>query len=530
MAAGLLQISSSLFKHLYFYFLFATLALIIVFFVRSRRFFLQELLRQDPLHLILVFVAFVIAFYLRAHYFRDGITADFFSEQLSVANSFYYYKQAFLCNAGRFSSCLSSGPPIHPNGFAFLIYLFFSVLGNSFSSYILCSALISSLTVFAVYYLALLLFDDPRCGTIAGFIFAFLPEHIKVTDTRPVVAASILFIMLTVIALLLSLRHRKDRGLFFLSLLTLVFCANMRYENLILLFVFLIAYRLYGLPQLRPPAIAACAGISALLSLPLVLMHLNSHDAVVSMFGRQSVFGGAFEKLALNLTAYFRYWSSPSAFSRLLYLPALIGLTVVAAERRYRRTLGLLGAWTALYAVLYLFHKNIGYPRYAMHLFPQYVLLTALGCSLAVKGSAALLAAPLKPAWRPRIRVILLVLAITLTSLCLSGLRRPLGSSVTAEYAGLLEGVCDDDYIITDDTKAMVFLDHNFAFFNYGGYDADFLRSRMQEGAGVYLLEWDGMCEHYRGYQLHCDTFFSDFRFLEVGRSGRYRLLKASSI
>lgn len=508
------------FKEGYFYFLFVHFSSIVFLVVLKRNVFLRAFANTKKFHLILVLIAFLSAFYIRAHYFRDGIIPQFFTEQLSVANSFFYSREASMCNLGQFDACISSGRPIHPGGFAFLIWTFFALFGNSYPTYVLCSAVWSSLAVPAIYFLAVLLLDDSCAGVIASFIFAFLPQLIMITDLRPVVSCSILWIMLSIITLLVSRKHADDRQLCFLSFLTLFFAANMRYENIGLIFVFAVAYGIY-----RPAAWRMGLKyllISAAVSLPVFIMHVPSQDVFLSMFGRESVIGGAFHKLLLNLSAYSAYWSTSGYFYRPLYLFLAAGFLLLALSSKYRRVIVLVISWVLIYAAAYLFHKNIGYTRYAMHLFPQYALITALGMSHLIR---------LVTGWHQRIPRyiphVLLAASVTVVSLKLSGFIYPPEASVAGEYAPILSGVSSRDYIITDDANSMVFFDRNFAIFNYGGYKKDFLRSEMKKGAGIYLLAWDRMCERYADYAPNCNDFFADFSFFEVAQIGRYTLYKA---
>ena len=514
------------FTKTYFYFLFINILLILFLFVKRRAVFLKELKKINKFHLLLVFIAFLIAFYFRSHYFRDGIAYKFFTEQFSVANSFYYDKQAFICNAGKFSACDSNISPIHPNGFAFLVYLFFVFLGNSFSTYTLCASLVSSLTVLAVYFLAVLLFKDSQAGVIASFIFAFLSEHIRITDSRAVIAGSILFIIISLITLLVSLKNKRDNQLYLLSFLTLFFCANMRYENIILLCVFFVAYLLYRPADLKYSTILKYLFISFIISLPLFVFHIFSKDALISILGKQAVLGGSFNKLSLNIRSYYNYLSSAHYFCQPLYLFALLGIFVLFLNRNYRKVLGVMLSWIFVYCIIYLFHKNIGYHRYAMHLFPQYVLLISLGVSYLIHLVHKLYSRIPNFKLKDLTSNLLLVVFIVFISFKLIGLINPRHSPAAVDYSDILSEVKSNDYVILDDTNSMVFLRHNFVIFNYNGYDKRLLRSKLEKGSDIYLLAWEGMCEYYNQYKPCCTMFFRDFSFVELKKSGRYILYK----
>lgn len=514
------------FKDFYFYFLGVNFLLILALFVKRRAAFFDAFKDLNKFHLLLVFIAFLTALYFRSHYFRDGIAYKFFTEQFSVANSFYYYKQAFICNAGRFSACDSSIAPIHPGGFAFLVYLFFLIFGNSFSAYTLCAALISSLTIVAVYFLAILLLKDSKAGVVASFIFTFLSEHIRITETRAVIAASILFVIISIITLLVYLKNQKDSELCLLSFLTLFFSANIRYENIILLFVFFVAYYLYRKIDWNYSMVFKNLFISSLISLPLLIMHLVSQDALSAILGKESVIGGSFDKLFLNIDAYCRYLSSGYYFYQPLYLFLLLGIFILLFKTDHRKVSVVIFSWAIVYSIAYLFHKNIGYHRYAMHLFPQYTLLISLGVSSLIGGIYKLILKIHNFRFKVFIPNLLLAISIMLISFKLLGLIPPARTSEAVDYSEILNEVNENDYVILDDTNSMVFLDHNFIIFNYHGYNKKLLLSKLNQGSEVYLLVWKGMCQHYQRYRAHCDIFFSDFPFIELKKLNKYTLYK----
>ena len=128
-----------------------------------------------------------------------------------------------------------------PPGWPFLISLGFLAFGEDEQVGFFLSALFGSLSILLIFFLCFLLFRRERAGLWAAALLAFFPLHIIWSHSAETNIPSVFFILFTLTALFFYQRV-KDAAFLFLTSILFLLSVSMRYENVLLAFLFLIAF------------------------------------------------------------------------------------------------------------------------------------------------------------------------------------------------------------------------------------------------------------------------------------------------
>ncbi|MBI3554063.1 MAG: glycosyltransferase family 39 protein [Elusimicrobia bacterium] len=194
-----------------------------------------------------------------------------------------------LARLGRFAESLAGGRPdldvlevpTWPGLYHVLLALCLRVRPSGETAPFILNAVLSSLSVAALYAASMLLLGDALAALLAALVWAVSPLHLQFSVSGDLTACSLLWIAVSFAALGVHLR-RSSRDSYLLLLASLALAANARFENMLLAPVFAAALTRSG-RKWRPNdglARLAEAAFAALLAAPLLLAARNRHNGL----------------------------------------------------------------------------------------------------------------------------------------------------------------------------------------------------------------------------------------------------------
>lgn len=130
-------------------------------------------------------------------------------------------------------------------GWPFILRIAFSTFGLSNWVAINTSVFLGALTVFLVFFTALMITGRKNFALISALLFSLFPAHVRWSATAEANVASLFFIVLSVF-FSFSYYQSKDYKLLWLSLVSIAFASQFRAENYILPLLFLIGCIIYN--------------------------------------------------------------------------------------------------------------------------------------------------------------------------------------------------------------------------------------------------------------------------------------------
>jgi len=140
-------------------------------------------------------------------------------------------------------------------GWPFIISLGFLIFGKIALVANYLSSFLGVLTVFNIFFIAFLLFNNEKIALWSSFLFSLIPMHIIWSGSAETNVASLFFITLTVFVFSLYFKKKKE-NLFWLSLLVLVFTFQVRPENHFLLLLFPLGLLIFNVYSFKKKTIS----------------------------------------------------------------------------------------------------------------------------------------------------------------------------------------------------------------------------------------------------------------------------------
>lgn len=289
-------------------------------------------------------------------------------EHLAIARHMSEEKQFSRCDFYTGNSCMASQLPSWPPGYHLLLSFIpgHTVIGDQ-AAYRF-NAIVGALSVLALFFAAFLMTEKVSVALLASTLLAFCPLHLKFSGNTSLEMTSLLFILLSVTAVLLFTRLKSRRSYLF-AVAVCAFTLLIRPENGLLLLVLV--------PEItfdrkKMPISALLLFIPYLLYLP----HIRAYTLTYWLANRSHI-----NTLGL-LVRNTLYWLSNDSIPLVLSLIALIG----AARGIKKKTphIRFLLSYFLLFLFFYTFiHKTTLYAGDAQRfniilLFPV-VILSAIG-------------------------------------------------------------------------------------------------------------------------------------------------------
>lgn len=434
----------------------------------------------------------------------------FYDEQIyqSIGQNLADLRRAQMCNDGTVEygrlQCWSGEYNKQPYAYPHLLSLAYRVFGVRPSIAFAVNALVMASTVWAVYLLTLILFDDRTAALLAGLLVALTPQQILWSATAAVEPSASLACAVALVGAAEFCRSRSTVALAATGVAA-AYAVQFRAESLLIVPVIGLLFWQRAREELARPRLWWVG----LLAVALAAVHVAHLFAVRGEGWGTSDARLSIGYVAANLSVNGRFFLGDERFPVLVTLLAIVGLM---SRPRGMSRLPIALYFAAFFGIHLLFYAgsyNYGADvRYSLMTYPAIAVLGGLG--------AARVAA--RVAWiRPTVPAVALVAAaIVFQFLWYLPLVRATGEEAWAARADvrfaedLVRGLGRHTYVLT----------HNPGMFHVWGVNAgqmstlaanptylDYLATRY--AGGVYL-HWNFWCNvHDRSQQDLCRQAFA---------------------
>jgi len=362
-----------------------TLALVLISFFWSLKNIKPLFKNVDKKIWIVLLVIFILGLYLRVfvapHTHRLYYDEDIY---LNIAQNIVKEGRAILCNYGTQEKCFEGIYNKQPNGYSFLMSVFF-IFGTSETLAHYATAVISSLIIPLIFLVAYLLFDNQKIAVLSALFFCLIPISIVWAPTTSSESVSVFFMALAFLALLSYLKNKKiPLLLFFFS--TLAYSIQIRPEGFLFLPIVLLAFVLDKdfFAGLRKKEFLVIFILFCALLVPHALHTLSVKSEGWGASGNKLGTEYVENNLSVNGMFFFENTRFPLVFSAL----AILGLYPFRKEWRKKTVLV---AWFLAFFILYLLFYagsfNYGVDvRFSMNLYIPLAILGGCGAFLISRG------------------------------------------------------------------------------------------------------------------------------------------------
>ncbi|MEM5806790.1 MAG: glycosyltransferase family 39 protein [Candidatus Aenigmatarchaeota archaeon] len=199
---------------------------------------LKELkeIRKDIL--VVIFLVFLLGFYLRAFYMPHRFIADDLA-YIKTAEGISKTGRAQICGYSGYDT-LSCDKMNKIFVYPFLLAIIFYLFGISTDLAFNLNILLGSLSIFLIFLVSYFLFNkNERIGIYSALLFSLFPFFIRNSITAETEASSIFFILFALLCFLLYFRIDNFK-MQMLALISLTFAVWTRFENIMLLPLFIL--------------------------------------------------------------------------------------------------------------------------------------------------------------------------------------------------------------------------------------------------------------------------------------------------
>ena len=269
--------------------------------------------------------------------------------------------------------------PAWPGGYHVLLGGLFKLTGTNEAAASRFNAVMASASVVLVFLLATVLFSDQWAGLLSALLLCALPVHIRFSATTDLTACSLFWILSALLALALCFKQ-KSGPLLMLFLVTALYAANVRFENLIL---FPMAGMLFMSSPKQFPSMTNRQSVLGAVSVLLVLTPVIAVillNRVNGMLGFDTPLSSVWLVLAQNIPANLRYLVGAPA---VVLVPAIAAGLILAPKEdaAWARRLLIIGLGYLFLCALHSrgdFHTGTS-ERLSLPIFLSLILAAAAG-------------------------------------------------------------------------------------------------------------------------------------------------------
>ncbi|MFC2154641.1 glycosyltransferase family 39 protein [Candidatus Altiarchaeota archaeon] len=295
-----------------------------------------------------------------AAYFRVSVVPHthriFFDEDLyiGIANVIATEGKSELCNYGSPTECREGILNKEPNAYPFFVAVLYFILGASEPLVYHMFTMIGIASVFLIFLVAYLLFEDELGALFAALLLAFLPSHIVWTGSISVELFFVFFSLLGFLFLLAYIRVEHGR-LLLLATVSLAFASQSRPESSLFIIVCFLTILLF-----KKGLLSELSSIRFWIPWMVLAILLTPHIAHLKNAEETDDWGAGGRDKKFSWQVYDRqnremrnFWFNGKMFPQAFTVFALIG--VIYSLFYSRRILALSLVWFALFFTLFLF-------------------------------------------------------------------------------------------------------------------------------------------------------------------------------
>ena len=436
-----------------------------------------------------------------------------------------------VCRYGTPEECYDWIYNKEPSGYPFLISTCF-LFGNGETSTHYFTAILSSLTILTVFFIAYLLFENKKISFFSTLIFVLIPIAIRWAPTTSTDTVFMFFSGLVVFAFLLYFRTSSNRLLLF-SFASLAYAIQIRPEGILLIFVVIVMFIFFkrNLFSIIGKKWFLIVFVIFLLLMVPHLLHLNSVKED-NWGSSQNKLGS--EYISENLYDNGMFFFDNARFPVVFSIFALIGLFLY---RFWKESLFLV-LWFILFFGLYLLFYagsfNYGVDvRFSLTMYVSIAILGGCGAFLIADNLNKFMAKLVNKKWHSMVGIAVVILIISVSFFPFIGFVSSTGEKAwdaRLHHDFLVEKMKeldDDSWIITlvpsivlingknaidpnflrDQEKLNKLLTKNTSIYFYEGYwcQSEPFKSNICQYIhdNFHLTIYDKITEKYRTYTLY---------------------------
>ncbi|MCD6398749.1 MAG: glycosyltransferase family 39 protein [Candidatus Aenigmarchaeota archaeon] len=360
----------------------ATLILILVSFGFSFK-DMKKLFRFDKKIWISLLLIFLVGFSLRA-FVAPQTNRLYYDEDIymNIAQNIQNEGKTILCNYGTPTKCIEGIYNKQPNGYPFLISILFFLTGVNEINASYFTIFLSSLTIFFIFLISYLLFDDKKIGLFSALIFSLVPINIIWAPTTSAGSVFVLFSAISIFGFLCYFKTEKLSLLLF-SFSSLAYAIQIRPEGTILIVIVGLLFLLKDKKLFSRLNDKKFLLILILFSF-LILPHLLHLDSVKNESWGSSGSKLSMEYVGKNIKDNGGFFFENTRFPVIFTILSILGLYPF---RKYWKEKIFLGFWFlaffGLYLLFYAGSFNYGVDvRFSLNLYLPLSIFGASGCVL----------------------------------------------------------------------------------------------------------------------------------------------------
>ena len=334
-----------------YYYIFVFLLLMILL-LKNRKLITSEYRKINRKTWLMLFIITILGFIVRFAFLEMQTTEIFMGTSRNIAVSI--------------SEEHMMPQDTHTRGYSLLIAPLYSLTGNIMWSAHIFDIVIGSLSIIMIFLLTYLLFKDQKAAIISAIILSALPWHIFFSGTQGEELTASFFVMLSIILILISIKS-KEPEIYFLTFISLLFCALIRKEEMILLLVLII----YFLIKKNPIRIRKKINIIVYLLMAVILVIPFLIDALYGKIDEGDIGSVYMSQNIISVLEMFEY-----NFYIILFIVAPVVLYLVNKRNIIKKTEQILFLllWYSINIIPFMIHNDIDNRYFIFFLVPFIIL------------------------------------------------------------------------------------------------------------------------------------------------------------
>jgi len=318
--------------------------------------------------IIIILVGFLIRFLTPWYHLVYFDEFDY----MEGARSILIENKYGFCGFGNLGNCHDFYMQPHPIGYPFVVSLAYYLFGISEIVAMSVNLFFSILSIFLIFGVSYLLFDNESISLWSSFFLSLFPIHVMFSTSASPEVFSSAFILLSIFSFLLYIKNNKRMEFLIMGLLSLSYMVSIRPENIlfsVICFLILKSYKGIETENLMKPDIVAFF-LVFLISSSLIVLHIFFSKS--NWTHNNNIFSMNFIKKNLN---YIEFWTKK--YNPILLFPLFL-LGIYISIKKHKKEILLLGSWLFGFLFLYIIYASFT-NRFMLQIISPYIILSSLG-------------------------------------------------------------------------------------------------------------------------------------------------------
>jgi 4-amino-4-deoxy-L-arabinose transferase-like glycosyltransferase len=320
---------------------------------------------------VILLLIFLFGFYLRNAEYHFGIHVDGYI--YAEGAKYIVSKGIFVrdCGIGNLESCRFYEPVLYPPGYPYLISLLYLIFGIHSILGSQLSAVLSSMTIFLIYFICYILFKNEEVGLYSALVFSLIPLDLFHANTGNFRSTMLFFLSLTVIFYLIALKKNTVK-IWSLVAVALSFTIYVGRQASFILLPFLIYGFLFERKKIMLKNFVIPFVIFVVTQLPVQYWLITNYS---NIFAGQSVFSFLALKIMIPIVVRDMFIQTNFFGLKTIFNPIASVLfvlsTVFILNLKYRKPIIFVWSWFLVFFLLNAFYFQC--PGFPEHFCGDYV-------------------------------------------------------------------------------------------------------------------------------------------------------------